>query len=294
VVGRVDGPTITLRDEVGTPARVVPISEVGEIVKVLTTATWREGSVILVGGDRGTVGFHTNDAELARRESLAGDQYSGWSGVARIDELTDVTETVTVLRRGHEGDQEGDAVNERHLAIAADGLGMELETARRNSRMIGELLLVWSEVRGLGSVIVGPDGSPLYLSASVSPEQAADEYRAGRRTPLDRFGVLRGNPREVDVELSAAVLAYLPRGTASSPRADRESAAGVASTRRPAELVSLVEQVVTEAEAIPVDWQTLSLGDAGRHVVAEMGRRHPELSDEALEALGWNFTFVWR
>jgi hypothetical protein len=98
VVGRVDGTTINLLDEVGTPAQVVPVSEVGEIVKVLTTATWREGSVILGSGEGGTVGFYTDDAELARRESLAGDQYSGWSGVARVEELTDVTEKVTVLR----------------------------------------------------------------------------------------------------------------------------------------------------------------------------------------------------
>ena len=45
---------------------------------------------------------------------------------------------------------------------------------------------------------------------------------------------------------------------------------------------------------MPVDWNALSLGDAGRFAAAEMGRRHPELSGEALDALAWNFSFVWR
>lgn len=97
-----------------------------------------------------------------------------------------------------------------------------------------------------------------------------------------------------DDELSAAVIAYLQRGRAASPRADAPAAAAVARERDPAALVSAVDALVEESVAVPVEWSTLTLGEAGRAVAAEMGKRHPELSTEALDALAWNFTFVWR
>lgn len=97
-----------------------------------------------------------------------------------------------------------------------------------------------------------------------------------------------------DEELSAGVIAYLQKGAAASPRADEEACAGVASTRDPATLVAEVTTLVRESLAIPIDWSSTSLGDAGRQVAAEMGRRHPGLSAEARDALAWNFTFTWR
>lgn len=97
-----------------------------------------------------------------------------------------------------------------------------------------------------------------------------------------------------DDELSAGVLAYLQKGTAASPRADEAACAAVATRRDPEVLVTEVQALVQESLSIPVDWDAMSLGDAGRHVAAEMAKRHPELSQEAQEALAWNFTFAWR
>lgn len=97
-----------------------------------------------------------------------------------------------------------------------------------------------------------------------------------------------------DDELSTGVVAYLQKGSAASPRADEEACARVAAAREPATLVSEVKALVQESLAIRIDWDATSLGDAGRQVAAEMARRHPELSQEALEALAWNFTFAWR
>lgn len=106
VVGRVDGETIRLRDDVPPPTTIheVPVAEVGPIEKVLTEATWR-GSRVVVGHALapGVVAIFVNDAELAARESLHGDQYSGWGAAADVEELSDVTEAVTVLR--NEGKQ---------------------------------------------------------------------------------------------------------------------------------------------------------------------------------------------
>ena len=49
--------------------------------------------------DDGDVGFYTSDQSLAARESLAGDQYGGWSGTAAQEELSRVQERVKVLRK---------------------------------------------------------------------------------------------------------------------------------------------------------------------------------------------------
>ena len=98
----------------------------------------------------------------------------------------------------------------------------------------------------------------------------------------------------IDDELSAGVLAYLQKGQAASPRADVAACASVAAGREPVVLVVEVKELVDEALAISIDWDSTTLGDAGRHVAAEMRARHPELSQDAADALAWNFTFVWR
>ncbi|GAB3017277.1 hypothetical protein GCM10011376_02540 [Nocardioides flavus (ex Wang et al. 2016)] len=97
-----------------------------------------------------------------------------------------------------------------------------------------------------------------------------------------------------DDELSAGVLTYLQKGRAASPRADEEACAAAAVGREPVLLVMEVKGLVEESLAISIDWDSTSLGDAGRRVAAEMQARHPELSPEAVDALAWNFTFVWR
>lgn len=103
VSGRVDLDTLTLRD--GLPPDIVrdrvPATEVGDVVKVVTRARWREGTVI-VGDyvDEGVVGFVTNDADLAARESLYGDQHSGWRGVAAVEDLREVREECRLERKG--------------------------------------------------------------------------------------------------------------------------------------------------------------------------------------------------
>jgi hypothetical protein len=97
-----------------------------------------------------------------------------------------------------------------------------------------------------------------------------------------------------DAELSRGVIAYLQRGRAASPRADKEAVLATAGPTPPDELLQRVEAVVAESLSVAVDWDTLSLGDAGRFAAQETVRRHPGLSDEAAEALAWNFTFAWR
>lgn len=93
--------------------------------------------------------------------------------------------------------------------------------------------------------------------------------------------------------LSEGLLAYLQARTAASPQADEDAVLAVAGPDGAA-LLERVETVVSESLAVAVDWDVLSLGDAGRHAAAETGRHHPELSAEALDAIAWSFTFAWR
>jgi hypothetical protein len=94
--------------------------------------------------------------------------------------------------------------------------------------------------------------------------------------------------------LSEAVVAYLGYKRERSPRIDAAAADAAAARNGSPPRTSTVEELVAESLTIPVDWSRTSLGDAGRQVAAEMKRRHPELSDLAADALGWNFTFQWR
>ena len=103
-------------------------------------------------------------------------------------------------------------------------------------------------------------------------------------------------------QLSEGVLAYLQARTAASPRTDEGAVLALADdgTRAAdggadgAALLAEVKAVVGESLAVTVDWNALSLGDAGRYAAAETGKRHPGLSQEALDAIAWNFTFAWR
>ncbi len=102
------------------------------------------------------------------------------------------------------------------------------------------------------------------------------------------------SPASPSDALSEAVVAYLGYEREPSPRTDAAAADAVAVRFGNPPGASDVEQLVVESLAVPVDWSSTSLGDAGRLVIAEMKRRHPGLSDLAAEALGWNFTFQWR
>ena len=130
----------------------------------------------------------------------------------------------------------------------------------------------------------------------TTEEAAADRERmqAKARATLDRLAahvevmkeVVPGSPPiALDHELSAAIVGYLRHGSSPSPGADREVAG---------ELVDPVERIVGECLNVPVDWAVLGLGEAGRRAAREVGARYPQLTKDALDALAWNFAFVWR
>jgi hypothetical protein len=59
-------------------------------------------------------------------------------------------------------------------------------------------------------------------------------------------------------------------------------------------MLARVRGIIDEMMAIEIDWSESSLSEGARTARATMASQHPELSDEALDALHWMFSYSWR
>lgn len=76
------------------------------------------------------------------------------------------------------------ATRDEKLRVAAELLNGTLEAvAARANDMDDGIVVVSSEARGAGSVLIGPDLSTLFFPSCVWPEEAVAQWRGGRRTP---------------------------------------------------------------------------------------------------------------
>ena len=98
----------------------------------------------------------------------------------------------------------------------------------------------------------------------------------------------------METDLSRAVVLYLGFGSAPSPQANGSTLTREFGAERGAELLERVVDLLDEVREIQIDWPIHSLASAGDAACDSMRGRHPELSEEALRALGWKFTFDWR
>lgn len=77
------------------------------------------------------------------------------------------------------------------IAVAAKCLNMDIETATQRAHDVRDgIIRLSSDIRGVGSVLIGPDLSALFFASFISPEQAMEAWKSGRRTPLDSFDAL--------------------------------------------------------------------------------------------------------
>ena len=68
---------------------------------------------------------------------------------------------------------------------------MDPEAAAANAYDIrDDIMCTYSNIRGLGSVLVGSDLSVLFFASYISPEQALEAWDSGRRTPKESVAVL--------------------------------------------------------------------------------------------------------
>jgi hypothetical protein len=98
----------------------------------------------------------------------------------------------------------------------------------------------------------------------------------------------------VDEELSEAVVMVIGFRTRNYPRLDYTVLAQRFGVSRAPGMASRVEAILDELGRVEVDWSKHSLASGGDDARSFMAGRHPELSEEALAALDWKFTFDWR
>lgn len=91
-------------------------------------------------------------------------------------------------------------------------------------------------------------------------------------------------------ELSKAVQIYLGKGTASWPQADIGAIAQRFGSRAD-EIAEQIEALLTEAGQFHPNWGEVDLAAATQLAEAHMRNRRPDLSDDAIRAIGWAWSF---
>ncbi|WP_430592512.1 hypothetical protein [Humidisolicoccus flavus] len=96
-----------------------------------------------------------------------------------------------------------------------------------------------------------------------------------------------------DRQLSEAIVEHLGYRRSAFPRSGAGDVALASTDAACAAELPRVRAIVDECGAIHVDWTIHSLSEGVDQARQAMSRLHPELSDDALDALRWWFTFHW-
>lgn len=89
-----------------------------------------------------------------------------------------------------------------------------------------------------------------------------------------------------------AVLVYLGVGISSFPTRLPDALAYYIGEPQQGRLRVRVDQLLGEAELDATEWGTMNLADATRRVEDNLRGAHPELSEDAVRALAWNFSYT--
>lgn len=97
----------------------------------------------------------------------------------------------------------------------------------------------------------------------------------------------------VDAELSRAVVVYLRGSGLAWPHQSPEAVVSEFGTEAAERLMPRLRQLANAAVYWPVDWQQHDddLASATRVVEREISAAHPELDQNAVSALGWQFSY---
>jgi hypothetical protein len=158
-----------------------------------------------------------------------------------------------------------------------DEIGDFAELAEFSLSIVGRLLLV-AMPPGSG-LVVNPSRS---IGFELPPEGIASFVRDIEEQASS------GNDR-----LSQAIVDYVGFGATSQPQRDPGRVAESQDDDGSAVLADTLA-IVAELDSLQLDWTAQTLVTAGAGARATMAERHPELSEEALDALSWAFTYEWR
>lgn len=98
----------------------------------------------------------------------------------------------------------------------------------------------------------------------------------------------------MDDDLSKAVQLYLGYGSASFPQEDAQAVTAEFGPELGASLLWRAQSVLGEAGDLQPDWETQSLTSAKDWAEREIRTRHPGLTDAAVSAIGWAFSYWWK
>jgi hypothetical protein len=98
----------------------------------------------------------------------------------------------------------------------------------------------------------------------------------------------------IDDELSRAVVAYLRGAGLAWPRRSLDAVAEAMGADTAERLRPCLERLADETLYWPVDWDRHDLLSAMEVVRSGLADRHPELGSEAVEALVWEFSYVYK
>lgn len=95
-------------------------------------------------------------------------------------------------------------------------------------------------------------------------------------------------------DINRAVIIFLGYGSSSFPTANRESLHKHFRTEDVAAIEQELALILKKLDSIEIDWSNQTLESAGLTAKSTLAQFFPFLSNEALEALGWKFTYDWR
>ena len=85
----------------------------------------------------------------------------------------------------------GAEVTNEQIAVAARCLNLDPDVAASLAHDVRDgIIRVSSDMRGVGTVLVGPDLSVLFFASYVTLEAALEVWDTGRRTPVESFAAL--------------------------------------------------------------------------------------------------------
>lgn len=95
-------------------------------------------------------------------------------------------------------------------------------------------------------------------------------------------------------DINRAVNIFLGYGSSSFPTANKEGLHEHFRTEDVAAIEQELVSILKKRDSIEIDWSNQTLESAGLTAKSTMAQFSPFLSNEALEALGWKFTYDWR
>lgn len=127
---------------------------------------------------------------------------------------------------------------------------------------------------------------------AADPSTGRQTVSSGQADPLDNrhYALVAQDQPASDARLSAGLIAYVSGGHRPYPTRDEVALIQAVGEDVAVDLLPLLIAIVMESEQLAVDWMSVSR-EPWQEVEDEMRRRHGELTDEAIAALGryWSY-----